>query len=257
MTKITAIVAMTLASLLGHAQVSETRNTAGFSKIELESGIELIYTQSPEVSLKVEADTRKDLSNIVTELNGKKLRVYYSSTDKTAIAGKMKVYVNANNVNSFKVTSKSKLFFVNAVIADKISIAVFGGASFTGTVAKNSKVVVRAGSGALFSCMLDTDNLDAYFESGAAASLTGSAKELNLRTMTGAFCNAKNLVSESARVTAKKVSAALIQGKGTINANAETGSSITYFGEPRKIILAPNSFAIARKKILSRDCTRE
>lgn len=247
MTRIIKTAILALISLSSHAQISETRRTGNFSKIEVESGIELIYSESEEVSVKAEASNEKNLKNIVTELKGKTLKVYYISENNIAILDPLKVYINANNVNSFEATSKSKLVFKNSIKSDIITISVSSSASFMGMVAKNSKVIVKASSGATICGRFDTEYLAGDFKSGATAVLSGIAKKVNISTISGAFCTAKNLSSENASISAKKLSSVLINAKGMINANAETGSSISYFGKPKKINLSANSFCIAKK----------
>jgi len=248
MTKIITTAVFALVSFLCQAQVSEARKTGKFSKIEVQSGIELIYSESEEVSIKTEAENTNELKNIVTEMKGKTLKIYYLTDKNTAILSPLKVYVNANNVTSFKATSKSKLVFNNAVKSEEITIDVSSGASFSGTLAKNTKTTVRARSGAIVCSLIDTDFLDGNFKSGASVSFSGKAQKANLSASSGAFCTAKNLASEKATISAIEISSVLIQANGSIKAEAENGSSITYFGNPNVVKLTKNSFAIVSKK---------
>lgn len=248
MTKIIITAVMALVSFMTQAQVSEFRKTGSFSKIEVESGIELIYSENSNISVKAEAENEESLKNIITEVKGKTLKIYYLTATKKPVTSPLKIYVNANNVSYFKAVSNAKIVFKNQIISDEVQIDVATGASFKGTLAKNSKTTVNASTGATFCGQFETDYLKGNFKSCATVSLSGKAKKTNLTTTSGAFCTAKNLASENVTVSSKEFSSILINGMGKINANAETGSSITYFGKPKAINLTPNSFAIVNKK---------
>ena len=250
MTKIIITAVMALVTFFSQAQVSEMRNRGNFSKIEVESGIQLIYSENDQVSIKVEAENETELNNIITELKGKTLKIYYAPENKTKMVGIIKVYINAHDVNSFKAVSNAKLAFKNSVKSEEALVEVASGASFIGTFAKNSKTTIKASSGATVCGRFDTDYLEGNFRSGATASLSGSAKKVNLSAKTGAFCTAKNLASEDVVVSATEFSNVQIYAVGKISVNAETGASITYFGKPKSMNLSTNSFArITDKKI--------
>lgn len=239
---------MALVSFLTQAQVSEFRKAGSFSKIEVASGIELIYSQDTNISIKVEAENEAFLKNVITETNGKTLKIYYDGKDKMTIQNPLKVYVNANNVNSFKGIANAKIVFKNSVASEEIEIDLASGATFNGILAQNSKVSVNAKSGAIFCGRVETDYLSGNFKTGATASLSGKAKKVNLTTASGAFCTAKNLASENAKVSAKELSSILINGEGKMHANAESGSSVAYFGKPKTMKVTENSIAINNRK---------
>jgi len=218
-----------------------------FSKIKVESGIELAYTESSEFSLTVEAGTDKIMKNIITELEGNTLRVYYTKAEELhSVKVPLKVYVNANNVDFFEALTQSKLVFKNSVKSDAIKITVSSGASFIGTVAKNSKAMIRADSGATVCGRFDTEYLHGNIKSGAIAVLSGTAKKATISTSSGACCKAKNLETDDVSIFTKGLSSVQIYGQGKISAHAEAGSSISYFSKPDKITLSPDSYSITR-----------
>lgn len=237
---------LALASLLCRAQVSETRATGNFSKIEVASGIGLAYSESSEVSVLAEAATQESLEGIVTEVKGKTLRIYYAAAGPIPAEGSLKVYVGAQGVDSFEASSKARVSFKNPVQSQEIAITVSSGASFLGTLAKNSRAVLRAGSGATLCCRVDTGRLEGRFEGAATAVLSGTADISHLSARSRATCLAKNLDCARTTVSASEHSSVLIHGAGTINADAETGATVSYFGKPAEIILGPTSFPISK-----------
>lgn len=239
---------LAMASLLCRGQVSETRATGNFSKIEVASGIGLVYSESSELSVLAEATTQKSLEGIVTEVKGKTLSIYYAATGTIPTGGNLKVYVGAHGVDSFKASSKARVSFKNPVQSDEITITVSSGASFHGMLAKNSRAVLRAGSGATLCCTVDTGRLEGHFEAAARAVLSGTADISLLSARSRATCLAKNLASARTTVSASEHSSVQIHGAGRIAADAETGATVSYFGKPGEIILGPTSFPIPKAK---------
>ena len=246
MLKFIITTAMAMAALTGYAQISENRKVNDFSKIEVESGIELFYMESDENSIRVEGDSKDGLDSIITETDGKTLRIYHVKRNKKQNESISKVFVAAKNVNSFKASSKSKLFFENPVTSDDIKIEILSDSYFRGTVLPNSRVSVKVSSGSLFSGRFETDSFTGMFKSGATVSLTGKAKKATINTSSGAYCNAKNFFVDKMTATADTKSSALLNAKEKI-AKATDASSITFFGNPENLKTGYDSFAIVNK----------
>ncbi|MBU7570075.1 MAG: DUF2807 domain-containing protein [Flavobacterium sp.] len=247
MLKFIITTAMAMAALTGYAQVSENRKVNDFSKIEVESGIELFYMESDENSIRVEGDSKDGLDSVITETDGKTLRIYHLKRNKKQKGeGVSKVFIAGKNVNSFKASSKSKLYFDRPVTADDIRIEILSGSYFRGTVKPNSKVTVKVSSGSLFSGGFETESFTGIFKSGATVSLTGKAKKATINTSSGAYCNAKNFFVDKMTATADTKSSALLNAKEKI-AKATDASSITFFGNPENLKTGYDSFAIVNK----------
>lgn len=246
MLKFIITTAMAMAALTGYAQVSENRKVNDFSKIEVESGIELFYMESDENSIRVEGDSKDGLDSVITETDGKTLRIYHLKRNKKQSESISKVFVAAKNVNSFKASSKSKLFFENPVTSDDIRIEILSDSYFRGTVLPNSRVSVKVSSGSLFSGRFETESFTGIFKSGATVSLTGKAKKATINTSSGAYCNAKNFFVDKMTATADTKSSALLNAKEKI-AKATDASSITFFGNPENLKTGYDSFAIVNK----------
>ena len=248
MTKLFITAAMVLATLTSQAQVSEKRNTQNFSKIEVASGIELVYTENEAVSISVEAENDTELKNIITAADGKTLRLFYNNDQKSGTVKFLKVYVNANKISSFKASASAKIVFQNLVKSEDLTIDLSSGGTFNGRLAPNLSTTIKASSGSLFCGNVQTQNLRGEFKSGAKISVAGNAKKVMISTATKSHCNAKNLASEKATINSREFSSVLINGQGIINANPETGASITYFGKPKERNLGENSVAVKIKK---------
>lgn len=239
---------MILGGLSIQAQVSENREINDFSKIEVESGIELTYMESNESSIRVEADSKDNISNIMTETDGKTLRIYYAKRNNTnAEQNVLKVFIAGKNVNSFKAMSKSRIIFDNPIAADELQLEILSGSYFRGSVLANSKTTVKVSSGSLFSGRFETDSFKGDFKSGATVSLTGAAKKATINTSSGAYCNAKNFFVDTMTARANTKSSALLNAK-KIDASATDASSLTFFGKSESFKTGEGSFAIVNRK---------
>lgn len=245
MSKIIITIVMTLAGLISQAQVSESRKANAFTKLEVESGIEVFYMESNENAIRIEADSKEQLENIVTEIEGKTLRVYYAKNKKTVDSAKvLKVFVAANNVNSFKASSKSKIVFEKPIKSEEIKIEILSGSSFNGMVLPNLKTIVKVSSGSIFVGKFETDYFQGDFKSGATVALSGSAKKSVINTSSGAYCNAKNFFTENTIAKANGLSSALINAK-KLDAKSLNSSSITFFGSLDNVKTNEESLSIS------------
>lgn len=220
---------MFITTLLCQAQVSEMRKTNHFSRIEVASGIELSYTETQEeASIKVEANDGI-LTDIITEVDGETLKI--SAKGKTK---KVKVYVSAKDVESFKASSKSRIVFENKVNAENINIELETESYFKGYAKAKKQMNVETGNDTEFNGRIETDSFTGNFKSHSKANISGNAKNAMLRSSAKAFCNAKNFLTENTKVASDN-SKIIVTGKNKIDVNASDNATVTYFGSPKKV----------------------
>lgn len=228
MLKLIITVTMFMTAVLCQAQVSEIRKTNHFSKIEIASGIELSYTETQEeASIKVEA-IDGILTDIITEVERETLKI--SAKGK---AKKVKVYVSAKDVESFKASSKSRIVFENTIHAENISIVLESGAYFQGYFKSNQLTNVATDANSEFNGRIETASFEGNFKNHSKVNISGKAKNANIKSASKAYCNAKNFLTENAEIDSDN-SIVSITSKNTINVNATDNASVTYFGSPKK-----------------------
>lgn len=238
MLKIITSLTMFATGLLAQAQTVQTRNAAPFSKIEISSAVEVIYTQSDQPTLKVETTGASELKNIVTEFKNNTLRVYRLQDQE----GTAKVYVTAPGVAAIKAASGSKFRITNQLEAPEVLVSLTSGSAFWGSI-KSDKLQLNTKSGAVVNIRVDAGSVNGVFKSGSKANISGNVKHSDLRTQTGALCNARNLMTDTAMVNAQDNSSVLINTKGEISVTVADNAKVTYFGKPSKV--AMNSEAVA------------
>lgn len=231
--------------LSAHAQTSETRKVMPFTKIDAKDGIEVIFTQDNSPSLKVESDSEAFLENIVTEFSGKTLKIYLDENIGKSQTGTAKVYVSQKDIDAFKGAKGSTIIITEKLTVDKLDVTLTTGASFTGVVEASVKCHVDAASGGVFRSNVTTALFEGQVSSGANIKVVGHAEATDIHC-DGGYLHAAKLMSATAMITASNAGSAYINVRDYINADADSSSSITFYGEPTKVDLGMNTYAIKR-----------
>lgn len=252
MTKFFITVTMALAGLFSNAQIQETRKTGAFTGIEVQNGIELIYTQGEVASVKVETDDYYKLTNIITECKGKTLKISMKekATPETIAPQAytlIKVYVTQKDISTIKATAGASVRVPQDANLSNIAIDLEAGASFTGNINCTQKCSVTARSGSFFDGKVITNIFNGDFKGGAAIKLSGAAKTATIFSNTGAACMAGKFICDSAVVDARRTSSVTIKVIDAIKAETDTSASITYYGSPADTHLGENCYAVKKR----------
>lgn len=244
---ITALLA--LVSMGAQAQKSETRKSADFNALEVKNGIEVVFTQSDNPSLRVESDSDANLENIITEFRKGTLKIYMRELENgRTMHGIAKVYVSAANVSRFQATGGAAVKAVGKLTTDELTVNLSTGASFTGEANCSKKCTVKAESGSLFRGLVRTVLFDGKAFGGATIKVTGNTDIANIVCNNGSLIAGKFL-SQRADVKTMNASTAFISASKSIDADADNSSSITYYGEPADVNLGSNMYAIKRDNL--------
>lgn len=242
---ITALLSLT--AFGAQAQTSETRKSEDFKSLEVKNGIEVVFTQSNEPSLKVESDNKANLENIITEYRNGTLKVYMRELENGLTHGVAKVYVSATNVNNFKAVTGSSIKVTNKLNVDELTVKLTSGALFVAE-AYTQKCFVKAESGSMFRGHIITSSFEGKAFGGAAIKITGTADTANTSCNSGSL-SAGKFICQNADVKTINGSAAFVNATKSINADADNSSSITYYGEPTDVSLGHNMYAIKRDNL--------
>jgi hypothetical protein len=227
--------------LLAQAQSVQTRNVQPFSKIEISSGVEVIITQGAQASLKVTSDAGQELKDIVTEFRNNAL--YIAQTNDDDQVGK--VYVTTPTLTDIKATGGSKVRLTGTLESSAVSVSMASGSTFWGNI-HTENLQLAARSGAIVNLRTDAGILSGSFKTDAKVNLSGHATQSELRTQSGALCNARNFAADNSVVTAIDDSSMLVNTKGEISVNVADTAKITYYGKPGKVALNPEAVEVYR-----------
>lgn len=245
-------VLLALVGISGQAQTSETRKSPDFTTLEVKNGIQVIFTQSESPALIVETDSKANLEQVITENNSGVLKIYMREGDENrnnnTTHGAIKVYVAQKNVTSFKATTGSSIKLANEINLNDVTIKLSSGATFVGILDCKGKCTIKTESGSAFRGKLTADSFKANVTGGACIKVTGDAANTIVYCNSGSF-QAGKFMSQVADIKTINASTASIYASKSINANTDSSSTITYFGEPLNINLGSNSYAIKRDNV--------
>jgi len=232
--------------MLAKAQVTENRNVAEFSKVEVAHGIELIYTEKTAPSLEIQTNNEATLKNIMTEVRGETLKIYLKKGTEIPSNETVKVYVSAQDVTALEAHSKAKITIIDQLNASDLKIVLDSEATLTGNIKTLGKTKIFATSGTVFNGKIETNVIKGIFKGNAKINLTGNARKALFHTTDMAFLNAKNFLASSIGLNATGKSIAKLHANYSIALHVTDDARVSYTGLPEKIEL--NEEAQAYKK---------
>jgi len=246
--KLLLITAFTgLISLGAQAQVTQQRQAYDVTKIEVNNGIEVVFTQADTAALSVQTNSDANFANIITEYKSNTLKIYMKTPEdnKTLVIAPAKVYVTQKNVTVFKVAGSAIVKSYNTLHMPQVSINVASGAMFIANMEIEGSCTVKVAGGAGFRGKVITDSFKGDARGGAYIRLSGTAKTADMYC-SSASLQAGKFVCSWVEVFAKNASAVFIGADAYIKANADGSSAITYYGDPAKTEFGPNAYAVKR-----------
>ncbi|RZJ30447.1 MAG: hypothetical protein EOO48_04950 [Flavobacterium sp.] len=244
MFKIITSLAMFFTALVTSGQVTETRNVSTFNKIEIADGVEVIFTQSPQTSLKAEASDALGLSTLLTQTDGKTLKISCNGN----MCESVKVYLSAPEILAIKATSASKVVFTDKIDTRKLNLSLAAGSTFRGIVKSEGAVNLKGKSGSVFNIRVDSKSLSGNFQSGAKVNLSGTSGDVAIHTADDALCNARNFRTENVSVKAGGNSSVQISVKDAIAVDVAGEATVAYFGLPETAVLNPEAVIVSNQR---------
>lgn len=212
MKKVVGIVVLIISVFVAHAQQSETRSVGSFKGVKSGEAIDVYLRKGDKESVKVET-TGISLSDVKTEVTDGYLRIYMRSGNYRGNRN-VKVYVTYVSLERISVSSASNLFSDGEISGSKLSINVSSAASVELT--------------------LNYESVKLDVSSAGDVTLEGKAKALEVEVSSAGEVDAYNLESEMVEVNASSAGSAKVNAVKEIVAQASSGASIRYRGNPSR-----------------------
>ena len=201
--------------LISQSLSAQTREVDDFEKIRVSGGIAVTIIESNDTKVDIDI-IRGDYDALITEVKGNTLTIKFK--DKILNWGsnnnKAKVDVYYRNLNAITVSSGSSVKGNDVIKATRMDIDV--------------------SSGSTCSIEVNADRVDVDVSSGSSVSVKGSSDELDVDVSSGSTYNGTKLEAASVDVDASSGSTARVWATERLNADATSGSSIKYKGDPKK-----------------------
>jgi len=225
MKNLPVIILLAVAPWVVAAQESQTRNIGSFTGVKVAQGIDVYLKKGDKESARVEV-TGTSADNILTEVSGSYLKVHMRDGNHRGNID-AKVYVTYVKLNKLSASSAGSIFADGAIHADDIEI----GCSSAG----NIEVAIEA------------SNAEVSVSSAGEIELQGHVKSLAIDASSAGEIDAYDL--EAQNVTAETSSAGTVklQVTGSFTANASSGGSIRYRGNPGKSVTNSSSGGSVKK----------
>ena len=244
MFKIITSLAMFFAGLVANGQVSETRNVSTFNKIEITDGVEVIYTQSQEISVKAEASDGLGLSTLLTQTDGNTLKISCNGN----LCETAKVYISAPEIISMRAAKDSKIIVVDRMNTKKFALSLASGSTFNGIVKAAGAVSLKGKSGSVFNILVESAAFHGNFQGGSKVNLSGNSQNAAIRTTDNTLCNARNFKTENVSVKATDESTVFVSVREEIAVEVAGNATVRYFGLPEKTSLNPEAVTVSNPR---------
>ncbi|MCI5082654.1 MAG: DUF2807 domain-containing protein [Saprospiraceae bacterium] len=199
--------------LFGYSQNYAQQTLETFDKISAIGDVEVILTQgeTESIELEVEGMSKEDVS-VEVEGGALKIRILkallYKDVEATA-------YVTYTNLRAIRASAGARIECKSVVEGDQIEF--------------------RASSGSWINAEVKANVVETVSTEGGILRLNGSATSQNTTVSTGGQCECEEMETKRAYIKANTGGLARIFVTESLEANANTGGSVRYRGEPQKI----------------------
>ena len=207
------VIILTMSGMLSaFAQQSETRNIGPFSGVKASEGIDVYLKSGDKEAVKVEVSGSVTLSDVLTEISGSYLKIHMKEGNHRNID--VKVYVTY-------------------VKLDKLSASSAGSIYSDGKI-KSGSMEISASSAGVIEIAVESDELSASSSSAGDIEITGKVRSLVAESSSAGQIDADELEAESVEVEASSGGSAKVFVTKKLDANASSGGSVRYRGNPEK-----------------------
>jgi hypothetical protein len=207
------------------AQQTETRQLGKFNGIRVSEAIDVYLKKGDKESARVEVDG-VNLSDVLTDLSGNVLRVHMASG-------------NYRNRTSVKV-------YVTYVDMGRISCASAANV-FTDGVLKTNNLEITCASAGSVELKLDAVTTTIEVASAGDITLEGKSKSLTIDAASAGTVDAYNLEAEKVEAKVGSAGSAKVNVTKSLDAEANSGGSIRYRGNPTSTNIDSNSGGSVKK----------
>lgn len=192
------------------AQKSETRSLEKFNGIKVGEAIDLYLKKGDKESARIEVDGL-NTSDVLTETGGSYLRVHMRSGNYKGRKS-VKVYVTYVNLERIHASSASNVFSEGVI--------------------KTGNLDVSATSAANVELQVEAETVRADVGSAGDITIEGKAKSFSMEASSAGSIDAYNFECERVEATVSSAGSAKINVTKALDAEASSGGSIRYRGNP-------------------------
>lgn len=205
-------VLVVLVTSISFAQQSQTRNVGSFTGVKVAEGIDVYLKKGDKESVRVEVyGTRLD--NVITEVSGSYLKVHMRDEDRDDRNANVKVYVTYVKIDKLSASSAGSIFSEGTIATNSMEISSSSAANVEITINANGPVEVSSSS-------------------AGEVEIKGKAKSLLAEASSAGEIDAYDLEAQKVTADASSAGSIKVNVSEELNAQASSGGSIRYRGNP-------------------------
>lgn len=214
---------------------TETREVGNYTGLKVSCGVEATITEDIPGKLVVEAD-EKIIAYVRTSVD--KEGTLHLTLDPKGINNRncdVRISVpKPETLRSVTALSGSKVTSRTVVTTTTLNVRASSGSEVE-IACESDGCVLSASSGAEIKANLSVGRCAIEAHSGAEVNAKGRAAACKISAMSGASCKARNLVTERTEARASSGAEIRITCNETLEADASSGGSVSYWGDCRLI----------------------
>lgn len=225
MNRILSTVFVLLTTISAFAQETQTRALSPFTGVKVAEGIDVYLTKGDKESARVEV-YGTSIQNVITEVSGSYLKVHMRDGNYKGRV-EVKVYVTYQQLQKLSASSAGNIYSQGVI--------------------KTSSLDVGASSAANIEIEVDAGEVSASASSAGEIELKGKTRSFEADASSAGEIDAYDLESESVNVNASSAGSVKVTVKDALRADASSGGSIRYRGNPSKSITNSSSGGSVKK----------
>ncbi|HAA10489.1 MAG TPA: hypothetical protein DCE41_01860 [Cytophagales bacterium] len=228
----------------GVEQDTEIRSMKPFTEIKASSGVNVVLTPGPNPEVRVSVGNRGRLSGVSTQVSGRTLRISVSSSLNVS---QVEVEVFYQELSALRASSSASIVGEEFIMADQFLVDV----SSTGRVqarVQADEVELDASSTGVIQLEIEADKIFADGSSNAGMMLSGVTDRMISEVSSGAEIKGYSLAVEHATLDVSSGGHIELRVTDKLEAEASSGGSIRYRGEPTNTFLKPRSGGSIKSK---------
>ena len=224
MKRLFIITNLMLFGFLAAGQEREERKLGSFDEVRISQGIDAYLEKGSTESVRIEV-RGIPLEDVLTEVFGDRLKVHLSKNRWRDYS--VTVYISYVDLEGISASSAANVFGKNKITGSRLDLDVSSAADIEVEV--------------------DVEDLSVDASSSGDVEVSGRAKYLNIDVSSAGGVDAYDLEAEIVRVDASSGAGAKVFATKEINAEASSGASVRYRGDPAKSRTDTSSGGSVRK----------
>ncbi|MEQ9301292.1 MAG: head GIN domain-containing protein [Cyclobacteriaceae bacterium] len=210
----TLIIALAVISTSAFSQGSEVRALGDFTALQVEGAGSIYLTAGDKSQVEVRLkNDNYELSDIITEVNGNRLRIDYKEKRAFKSAPKIDLWITYKSLEEISVSGAGKISTENTIKADRLVLDCDGAESANLELDVNEPVARMSGAGSF--------------------NLSGRADRQDLEVSGAGSINAEDLIGQNVIAEVSGVGSLYVHAEERLNATVSGVGKIRYKGDPK------------------------